>query len=78
MKKWNLLNADQKKVRIILVISAVLGLASQATYLIDNLKKGINLDLTLIGGSILVALAVTIGIFFAITVALMEKEKRVL
>ena len=78
MKKFTQLNADQKRVRVILIISIITGIIAGVTYANENLKKGLSFDLTLFGGSFLIAFAVTIGVFFAIVIALMQKDKPVL
>lgn len=78
IKKWKMLTADQKKVRIIVIISIMLGIGVQVTYLIDDIQKGLKFDLTLFGSSFLLGLGTAIGVFFAIVVALMQKEKPIL
>lgn len=78
MKKFYRLSTDQKKVRIIFLIALFFGIAAQALYIMDNLQKGFQFDLTLFGGSFIIGLACAVGVFFAITVALMQKDKSVL
>lgn len=77
MKKFKELNSDQKRVRVILFISIFCGLAALVYFVIQNIQQGIKIDLTLIGASILIGIAVAIGIFFAGIIALMQKEKQI-
>ncbi len=78
MKKWKLLDPDQKKVRVIAIISIIFGVAAQITFIVGNLQKGIKFDLTLFGGSFLTFLSCAIVSFFAIIMAFMKKDKPVL
>lgn len=77
MKKFKLLNPDQKKLRVILVISIIIGLAVQINYLIDSVSNGLNFNLSLFIDSFLLGLACAVGLFFTAIISLMEKEKSI-
>ena len=75
MKKFSSLTPDQRKMRKIILFSIMIGISVFILFLIDHIKKGNHIDLTLFGAAIILGLGSGIGAAVAIIIALMPKDR---